>query len=1739
MKILVVLLSIFGLGLALQPSTLYTYKYVAKVATGLPNSRSQVAGSGIRADVKVYMSSKSQGIVQFENIMVGEYHGDVACDLHSDVLPVQWSPLPQAYKELEESFKVTFNAQSEVMEVPSADKEWMTNIRKSVVNQLRIAPIRANMGEAEGDQAYELNHQQSDQNTLVYDIEEDTILGRCPSQYTISRMPEFFAENEENSLRPEMKEDVERSGKKSSVRKELQMQKLWRAVKSIDFNHCQDPVVLQHVGFGNATNFGRGNIDYIQSRTSTSQYILRGAPGNFRLERALIEGSYTQETYGYTSQDEQLQLLTNQTLVIQSVQDAPNVPKSMALPASLHPVQSWKYGVISPYSPQKYKLFNWVHYLGKSDKIPMNLESVITGMQLDPSKIQEYKAAFERVFEEAIAEISKKPETHVFNNEKPSDSNADKATILLHQASVIAQGLEMPEIEAVWTKFAKSDSLKQMLIADVLAASGTRAAARVLLAKMKSNEITSTRAATIFMTFTNSVLEPKVFEDIMKFVKTEIDLNTRPFFGSAALVNFAQLAHRQCVNQLFKNTTVPTPTLGDNICTRAQVIEELLPYLRERLTQSKTSWERAIYAQAIGNLGVQEAIDVLLPYINGKYEKNPRTRSTAMYSLASWKLPPSARDLVFEHLMPLVDNIGEDSEVRQRAIKVMLSWSPDASWWQRLAAMTWHEPSRQMQSFISSTIYSTGKLENVASGRQTHYARQAIHLSRPVAPSLKYSYNLKGSVFNRPAEAMTAGELSWITNEESVIPRDIDAYLSLTLGGFNYRLFDIVIQNDGVQEPLYRFFDKLRNMVEPSGTANLKSSDARLAQDIYQKFIDAVQMNNYQRHQPEAMIYTKFFDNMQQYFQLNSDVINKYLAGSKSIIHEMIEGKPIQVTKYFNPAPVTTAIASEIGLPVVSHTYAPILNVAEGNIKLNVDNKPTPSFYDFVTAQKVEAKMELKYKFVSKATTTLRLLTPWSEKELIAGIDSERQINIPISVNVEYDRSQQAKQMSVTVQPTVQSKFPLFHAHSVPFTTIKSMWPHKENDVNNKNVKIIYTDLEKRQAQHELTHKFGKQIAGIDTEVQWDGDVDYPFQSGDLAALVIDSIRAPGRLLTTLGGVDARIWRVNLNVNPASSPTKQVTLKTSYVPSVLGLGQADGQLQVEDTDVQRLEKINKMINTQTPVSLLRGVLLLTGGEKRVFDSSVAWQRSLENQKEISDVFLAFLRSPLPGYAPELAAVCLTAQATSPQISDYASFMEVLKSQPKIDVTGQIMAGTCQINDAVATFDIHAKLSQQRQQELLKEVECDSCTMNKGNHSYTGFPISAVYDRATADFKIVKSVPKYLRNATYIAGNIFSGIMFPQMSIDKMDVSNTEKQVHLEAKRPIESQYWTIWAKLPHQNVIVNKMYMPHIVDTIFPLGGVFTPMNTVSQMLLRTPSKMDRCVIEKERVETFDGMKYESKVLPCWTVAAKDRAEENSFVLETREHAGVLEARITSRTRSSIVDMKEGEVKVNGKKIAPSSQEEIKDQSGRVFVRVINQNGKYAVEMPSKMTVYMANGKIQIEAGMRYKGMMGGLCGDYDGESKYDLQGPKHFTYGPEEYHLFHKSWVSEQTDCPNFSSMKAEVQKFQSESNTRAPSHSYQPSITANYIKNSEPTYMWIYKIIEIKHHKHLCVAVEPIKKCINGHVGQEHVDTKIIYKCWKKSQCPLEILNNASKGYLEHPFGTHGQYQKRIKTEHYNKCV
>ena len=52
----------------------------------------------------------------------------------------------------------------------------------------------------------------------------------------------------------------------------------------------------------------------------------------------------------------------------------------------------------------------------------------------------------------------------------------------------------------------------------------------------------------------------------------------------------------------------------------------------------------------------------------------------------------------------------------------------------------------------------------------------------------------------------------------------------------------------------------------------------------------------------------------------------------------------------------------------------------------------------------------------------MEAIVPWTEKKILAGIDSERTFNLPIKAHFEYNRKNVDKYLRLTVAPTLSKK---------------------------------------------------------------------------------------------------------------------------------------------------------------------------------------------------------------------------------------------------------------------------------------------------------------------------------------------------------------------------------------------------------------------------------------------------------------------------------------------------------------------------------------------------------------------------------------------------------------------------------------------------------------------------------------------------------------------------------------------
>merc|ERR1712212_949637 len=227
---------------------------------------------------------------------------------------------------------------------------------------------------------------------------------------------------------------------------------------------------------------------------------------------------------------------------------------------------------------------------------------------------------------------------------------------------------------------------------------------------------------------------------------------------------------RACVNPLTMKNEFPYRIYGQMCNKDLPIIKStLIPYLSQKLSESpKTELNTIItYVNALGNIGVEETTEELLKVIEGKITLKSYPRSLAVYMLIKPALiKPSIYKPVF---LSLIENPAEVPEVRMAAITGLISSYPSSVDLQRLALRTWFEPSRQIVSYIHSTLKSLTMLSSAVPEyeRLKLKALMVLPIAKPVSEEIQYSHNVHYTTFIESFKTLISHKLQWTASEES------------------------------------------------------------------------------------------------------------------------------------------------------------------------------------------------------------------------------------------------------------------------------------------------------------------------------------------------------------------------------------------------------------------------------------------------------------------------------------------------------------------------------------------------------------------------------------------------------------------------------------------------------------------------------------------------------------------------------------------------------------------------------------------------------------------------------------------------------------------------------------------------------------------------------------------------------------------------------------------------------------
>ena len=349
------------------------------------------------------------------------------------------------------------------------------------------------------------------------------------------------------------------------------------------------------------------------------------------------------------------------------------------------------------------------------------------------------------------------------------------------------------------------------LFYDIISIVGTNPSLMLIKEDIENGDLNGRTAINILQAAFRSVKTPT--EDLLKNLVNLIKILKNLQSGikghnlyRVGMVHMSKLLHRACIHPVRRVNEFPVRIFG-HFCSKdsSVITEEWIPFLKGELspidTRNSTDDHNKLAAlAALGHLGHLKGLLPLARVIEGEISDSPLVRSAAVYALKPMTIlhPELLKPVIFS----IINNPADNTEVRMAALSIMPWSQPSAAELLRVAALTWAEPSKQVNSFIYSTFQGLTKTQIPELRAVGYRASTTLHLIKPDHNGIVYSHNELLSNFVTYLKVSSASDIAWEFNSKfpSMVKISNKIYNSAsTFDGFSFDIYsqgmDFLLEN--------------------------------------------------------------------------------------------------------------------------------------------------------------------------------------------------------------------------------------------------------------------------------------------------------------------------------------------------------------------------------------------------------------------------------------------------------------------------------------------------------------------------------------------------------------------------------------------------------------------------------------------------------------------------------------------------------------------------------------------------------------------------------------------------------------------------------------------------------------------------------------------------------------------------------------------------------------------------------
>nr|ALO75636.1 vitellogenin 1 [Tigriopus kingsejongensis] len=1114
---------------AWEPEHEYMFRWSSSQITGLEDIRAQYGGMELSSLIRVQVFPNYTLRVKFVSPKFVVVNKDLPIVHGRPQIPEGHQELPEEYRRpLETPFEAHFKAGVfEAILVEENEPVAVTNIKKALLSQLQM--------DLSASRRNQINANEIPKSTMAAEVptffttEESSILGDCETIYTVTPMAKYQAKEMESKWDEEEKELRELgviSGPESRGEEACRERKYFEVTKTKNFDNCRErPVFQQWTGIKTDCDVSKASCKDMFTHMSSTRYVVCGTIESFYVREAITENTVVSIPIGWSTH-ETLKSTARVNLFLIQVKSSdftplpkPNQPKKLnslvyQYPKSNH--LSSDEPVSKEVRPGSEGESPFLPILPKPDMhSPSNLMPIsIPKEELRKKVVEEVKAIVRTILDK----------TETCTNKK--DVASYMSTIVQSLRSLNFDDLKHLEEEIARSQNSESSTFRlsaEELFQDMLTMVGTNPA--VLLLKEKIESVEKRNKAYVIGNTIRNVRTPtkELFKTVFEMVKSVKQQDKQAY--QAGVLELSNLVYSACVHPSTSNNQYPVRIYG-RFCSKDSsfIVEEYIPYLERELESIRGSEgrnddenvevEKYFLITALGKIGQKNILLPLTRIIEGKQTTKPMARSLAVYSLK--RLAKRDPSVVRPILLALIDNLAETTEVRIAAVAI-LPWSqPSVAELQKVAMRSWFEPSKQVASFVYSTLKSLTQTEVPELKPVGLKARTLLHLVKPFQYGIQFSHNLHSQKFVQYLQTAASSELNYVITENSLIPNRVS---------FSSKLYGGLWEIQGLSFSVYTHsMDQIvDNILKFLG---YESQISDMAQTDLTSIDDLLKLKSTKKDAAMGLAQLKVLG-LEGFYKIDRtsyigvlEKLSEILRNSQSSDTGPVE---FQKTRLQNLINLESFGPSESGFLLYVRKTVPVVLAYKG-------------VYNIATQDR-QAKFDITPIANIKIETNLGVLSPFTKQFIGAGVEAGLHAIGCATIKAEMVKRGQFA-LTLKKPEEVNGKVELMHIYMKPYTVARDL-TRLVPTCKDSSVKIIQTMRPK-----EKEYRFGQRV-GIDMNMKIAHDYER-FDAGTiLSKLPYHNLQS--LINTGLMAPSVKYMSIQLVWDADSSATKEINTRISYV----------------------------------------------------------------------------------------------------------------------------------------------------------------------------------------------------------------------------------------------------------------------------------------------------------------------------------------------------------------------------------------------------------------------------------------------------------------------------------------------------------------------------------------------------------------------------------------------------------------